>query len=67
MTCTVLAEENERVVEKLLHGCEFELSRRKKFSVPRRADLRRLFLRLPPHRHRCDGFFVAVLRRKASR
>ncbi len=67
-TCSLLAEENEAIVEafRATHP-EFELvpvadilARRRIPLVPEDA-----FLRLLPHRHGTDGFFAAVLVRRA--
>jgi 16S rRNA (cytosine967-C5)-methyltransferase len=67
-TCTVLAEENDRVVERFLQV-------EKGWTVMRPAEIwgaERAFalsegggpyLRMLPHRHATDGFFAAVLRR----
>ncbi|MGH1398713.1 MAG: RsmB/NOP family class I SAM-dependent RNA methyltransferase, partial [Alphaproteobacteria bacterium] len=60
-TCSLLTEENEQQIEKFLaaHGDEFEVQ-----PVPER--LGNPFLRMTPHRHQTDGFFTAVLVRKAA-
>lgn len=66
-TCTLLAEENERVVEALLKESGFELMPVKlilgKTLAEPITDPSGTFLKLLPNRHRCDGFFAAVLRR----
>jgi 16S rRNA (cytosine967-C5)-methyltransferase len=65
-TCTVLAEENERVVERFCaERPEFEpMSLKEIFGRERAAVLGDgTTLRLLPHRHDTDGFFAAVLRR----
>jgi 16S rRNA (cytosine967-C5)-methyltransferase len=65
-TCTVLPEENERVVESFLRECSgVALASRE--SAP--AELRELldengFLRTLPHRHDTDGFFAARFERR---
>jgi 16S rRNA (cytosine967-C5)-methyltransferase len=66
-TCTVLPEENERVVERFLaERPDFTLMPLKEIWGKERTG--RLgdetFLKLYPHRHDTDGFFAAVLRRK---
>ncbi|HEY3324446.1 MAG TPA: hypothetical protein VGP72_28605 [Planctomycetota bacterium] len=69
-TCTLLAEENERVVERLLDGSDFQLVPIKEILGKERAtpitDPTGSFLKLLPHKHTCDGFFAAVLRRRKS-
>jgi 16S rRNA (cytosine967-C5)-methyltransferase len=66
-TCTVLAAENERVVETLQRESGFELMPVKlilgKTIAEPITDPTGTFLKLLPHRHHCDGFFAAVLRR----
>jgi 16S rRNA (cytosine967-C5)-methyltransferase len=67
-TCTVLGEENERVVERFLaERPEFEPVPLKEIWGKARAlevgD--GMTLRLLPHRHDTDGFFCAALRRRA--
>jgi 16S rRNA (cytosine967-C5)-methyltransferase len=66
-TCTVLSEENEAVVEKLLSNHDFTLVPAKeivgKALAGKICDSTGTFLKLLPHRHSCDGFFAAVLRR----
>ena len=65
-TCTVLAAENERVVERFLaERPEFEpMALKEIFGSERAATLGDgITLRLFPHRHDTDGFFAAVLRR----
>jgi 16S rRNA (cytosine967-C5)-methyltransferase len=66
-TCTVTAEENERMIEGFL-------TRRKDFSLENAADylsgesanlVRGSYLLTLPHRHDTDGFFAARLRRAA--
>ncbi len=66
-TCTVLPEENERVVERFLaERPDFSLMPLKEIWGKERCG--RLgdetFLKLYPHRHDTDGFFAAVMRRK---
>ncbi len=65
-TCTVLASENERVVEQFLAErpdfVPFPL--KDIFGKPRAEALGDgITLRLSPHRHETDGFFTAILRR----
>jgi 16S rRNA (cytosine967-C5)-methyltransferase len=65
-TCTVLASENERVVERFLaERPEFEVMTLKEiFGKERAATIGDgISLRLYPHRHDTDGFFATVLRR----
>lgn len=67
-TCTMLKEENEDVIERflksrsdyVLNGVE-ELAEKWKLAHSVEGG----FLRLLPHRHGTDGFFCAVLERKA--
>ena len=58
-TCSLLAEENEHQIEKFLekHGDDFEV-------VPVPEKFGKPYLRMTPHRHRTDGFFTAILKRK---
>jgi 16S rRNA (cytosine967-C5)-methyltransferase len=71
-TCTVLADENERVVERFLaERDDFVRVPVKEIWGKARAEELGLetgpggdgYLRLVPHRHDTDGFFAAVLRR----
>jgi len=68
-TCTMLPDENERVVERLLAAdSRLELVRAAEvwgnaFASPL-TDPTGTFLKLLPHRHDTDGFFAAVLRRR---
>lgn len=66
-TCTVLAEENERVIERLASDTGFQVMPIKEILGKARAaqigDSTGTFLKLLPHRHGTDGFFAAVLRR----
>jgi 16S rRNA (cytosine967-C5)-methyltransferase len=68
-TCSLLREENEAVVEAFLH------ERPDFAALSARAILEHwnvsvpdvdLYLRLFPHRHATDGFFVAALERRSS-
>ena len=66
-TCTLTADENERVVEKFLTShSDFELMRPS--HILERYGLQGLeighYLRLFPHVHGTDGFFAAVMKRK---
>ncbi len=66
-TCSLLAEENEQVVEAFLkENARFRASTAS--AILQRYDLAKLaegnFMRLMPHRHGCDGFFAAVMERK---
>lgn len=69
-TCSLLEEENEGVVERLLSNGDFSLVPLKEFLGRERAgrisDASGNFLKLLPHRHGTDGFFAAVLRRKKA-
>ncbi|HEY0711613.1 MAG TPA: SAM-dependent methyltransferase, partial [Polyangia bacterium] len=65
-TCTTLASENERVIERFLAErpdfAPFPL--KDIFGKPRAESLGDgMNLRLWPHKHDTDGFFTAVLRR----
>lgn len=66
-TCTVLSNENERVVERLLQDPALELVPVKvilgKAAAAPITDPSGTFLKLLPQRHDCDGFFAAVLRK----
>jgi len=69
-TCTLLRAENGAVVERLLgESADFELVPIKDVWGTARAapicDESGQFLELSPHRHGTDGFFAAVLRRRA--
>jgi 16S rRNA (cytosine967-C5)-methyltransferase len=62
-TCTIRPEENERVVQHFLAGHEdFQPETAAVPEALRSADGA---LRTLPHRHRMDGFYAAVLRRRA--
>jgi 16S rRNA (cytosine967-C5)-methyltransferase len=66
-TCTILKEENERVVEQLV-APGWEVVRAAEVWGTERAlavsDATGTYLKTLPHRHDTDGFFGAVLRRK---
>lgn len=65
-TCSLLDEENDRVVEGFLaaHG-DFELVPMNKVLAEQKINLEMGdYLRLLPHKHQTDGFFAAVLERK---
>jgi len=69
-TCTILADENERIVERLLSeksAGTFELVPIKEIIGRARAervcDSSGQFIKTFPHRQGCDGFFAAVLRK----
>jgi 16S rRNA (cytosine967-C5)-methyltransferase len=65
-TCTVLASENERVVERFLaERPDFAPFPLKEIFGRERAEGLGdgITLRLFPHKHETDGFFAAVLRR----
>lgn len=67
-TCSVLSDENERVVQKLLQDPAFSIVPVKEILGSELAeqisDPSGKFLKLLPHKHSTDGFFAAVLRRK---
>lgn len=68
-TCSIAREENEEVVEAFLADHpEFELEPPAETLGPKLADAlgAARFLRLFPHRQGTDGFFGALLRRKAE-
>ncbi len=59
-TCSLLPEENEEQIAAFLKANpEFEI-------VPTSEELGTPYMRLTPHRHNTDGFFAAVLTRKAE-
>ena len=61
-TCSVEAEENERVVVKFLEGgAPFKIVKPEVSAGLMTADG---FIRTFPHQHGCDGFFAAVLERR---
>ncbi len=65
-TCTLLAEENERVVEAFLARHADAGAHREGvegWPGPGDAWTPEGFLRLLPHRHGTDGFFAALLRK----
>ena len=66
-TCSLLTEENEAVVDGYLagHGEIKLLDMRKTFpDMPSEIFTARGELRLWPHKHRCDGFYAALLERQ---
>jgi 16S rRNA (cytosine967-C5)-methyltransferase len=74
-TCSILPEENERVVARFLDASpEFEVvapeavlassPRADRLAALREAVARSDVMRLTPHEHGTDGFFAAVLRRR---
>ena len=65
-TCSLLDEENDRVVEEFLAAHEdFELVPMSKVLAEQKIDLEMGdYLKLLPHVHQTDGFFAAVLERK---
>jgi 16S rRNA (cytosine967-C5)-methyltransferase len=67
-TCTLLNDENERVIERLLQDPTLEVMPVKlifgKAVAAPITDPSGTFLKLFPHRHDCDGFFAAVLRKR---
>ncbi|MDR0244514.1 MAG: RsmB/NOP family class I SAM-dependent RNA methyltransferase [Burkholderia sp.] len=67
-TCSVLDAENERIVEQFLADHpEFVLVPAQKVLADQRIELEMGdYLSLWPHRHATDGFFAAVLERRAA-
>ena len=65
-TCSLLDEENDRVVEQFLAAHDdFELVPMSKVLAEQKIDLEMGdYLKLLPHKHQTDGFFAAVLERK---
>lgn len=65
-TCSLLVEENERVLEGFLRANpDFELERPEPFlGLPGLRGLSKA-QRLYPHIHECDGYFIAKLRRES--
>lgn len=71
-TCTLLGDENEDVVSRVLASDKsLELVRVAELWGKDRAagitDSSGTFLQLAPHRHDADGFFAAVLRKRGDR
>jgi 16S rRNA (cytosine967-C5)-methyltransferase len=67
-TCSLLAEENEEVVDRYLagHGDLHLMDMRKLFpDLPEGIFTNRGELRLWPHRHQCDGFYAALLEKSS--
>jgi 16S rRNA (cytosine967-C5)-methyltransferase len=66
-TCTLFADENKRVIERVLARGGFELVKAKEILGGERAapitDASGTFLEMFPHTCGTDGFFAAVLRR----
>lgn len=61
-TCSLLPDENEKQIEKFLaNNDDFEIA-----ALDESLGLGTPFMRLTPKRHQTDGFFAAVLQRKAS-
>ena len=65
-TCSLLAEENDYIVEQFLAAHEdFVLVPMNKVLAEQKIDLEMGdYLKLLPHKHQTDGFFAAVLERK---
>ncbi|MCC6071208.1 RsmB/NOP family class I SAM-dependent RNA methyltransferase [Massilia sp. GCM10020059] len=65
-TCSLLDEENDRVVEQFLAAHDdFELVPMSKVLAEQKIDLEMGdYLKLLPHKHQTDGFFAAVMERK---
>lgn len=66
-TCSVLDEENEAIVTQFLASNEnFSLVPMRDVLAEQKIDLAMQdYLKLAPHTHQTDGFFAAVLQRKA--
>jgi 16S rRNA (cytosine967-C5)-methyltransferase len=66
-TCSLLNEENDFIVEQFLAAHpEFDLVPMSKVLAEQKIDLEMGdYLKLLPHKHQTDGFFAAVLERKA--
>jgi 16S rRNA (cytosine967-C5)-methyltransferase len=67
-TCSLLREENDDVVAQFLaNHADFQLLPVAEILARRQValDVTVPVMRLLPHRHRCDGFFAAVLERTA--
>ena len=66
-TCSLLNEENDFIVEQFLESHpDFELVPMNKVLAEQKIDLEMdKYLKLLPHKHQTDGFFAAVLERKA--
>lgn len=60
-TCTLLREENEGVVERFLKSADGFTA--KPFSLPGVGEVPQGFCTLWPHRHKTDGFFIALMRK----
>ena len=67
-TCSILDEENEAIVAQFLAGNDaFTLVPMKQVLEEQRIPLEMDdYLKLLPHKHQTDGFFAAVLERKAK-
>lgn len=67
-TCSILDEENEAIVEQFLASRDdFVLVPMKDVLAEQKIALDMdAYLKLSPHRHHTDGFFAAVLERKAK-
>ncbi|WP_312512156.1 RsmB/NOP family class I SAM-dependent RNA methyltransferase [Massilia sp.] len=66
-TCSLLNEENDFIVEQFLESHpDFELVPMNKVLAEQKIPLEMdKYLKLLPHKHQTDGFFAAVLERKA--
>jgi 16S rRNA (cytosine967-C5)-methyltransferase len=62
-TCSILREENEKVVDRFLRAADFRLADLKARSgdLPENLFTDRGELRVWPHLHDCDGFYAALL------
>jgi 16S rRNA (cytosine967-C5)-methyltransferase len=67
-TCSLLNEENDFIVEQFLSSHpDFELVPMSKVLAEQKIPLEMdAYLKMLPHRHQTDGFFAAVLERKAK-
>ena len=65
-TCSLLTAENDAIVEAfLVRHPEFTLTSASAVLAKQGIELDGDFLRLLPHRHNTDGFFAAILDKKA--
>ncbi len=67
VTCSILSDENEKVIEQLMEDEKVELVTPDFGSSELNKQLlgeESYYVRLLPHRHGTDGFFAAVLRRR---
>jgi 16S rRNA (cytosine967-C5)-methyltransferase len=67
-TCSLLNEENDFIVEQFLSNHpDFELVPMKDVLAEQKIPLEMdQYLKMLPHKHQTDGFFAAVMQRKAK-